>query len=172
MSYSFFWWSLSFVMCNFKMNPMGLNCLSEILWPAYSPDVCALISLQIIPMWWFNWLIYLCLLSVLLLCPLRYVWIHADLIFLWIHGLHMLWFLLNAWNCWIPSSVVLCSSHIPIHQVRVGILSFQELLLSSFHRHSVENYSNFAVFLCTISETGLGRFPEQLVRSQRVLFGG
>lgn len=86
-------------------------------------NLCALISLQIIPMWWFNWIIYLCLLSVLLLCPLRYVWFHADLIFLWIHGLHMLWFLLDAWNCWIPCIIVLCPSHIPIHQVRVGILS-------------------------------------------------
>jgi hypothetical protein len=46
---------------------------------------------EIIPMrWLIIWIIYLCLLSVLLLCIHRYVWIHADLIFLCIHGLHML----------------------------------------------------------------------------------
>lgn len=149
---------LIFVMCTFKMNHMEFHDasnLSDFLWPAHlTLNLCVLISLQIIPMRRFNWIIYLCLLSVLLLCTLRYVWIHADLIFLWLHGLHMLWFLLDAWNCWIPCSVVLCSSHIPIHKVRVGILSSQSPLelLSSFHRHHVENYSNFAVLLCTIRE--------------------
>jgi hypothetical protein len=42
--------------------------------------------------------------------------------------------------------------------VRVDIFLSSSLeLLSSFHRHSVENYSNFAV-LCTIREAGLGGF--------------
>lgn len=81
-----------------------------------SLDLCVLIFLlQIIPMWWFNWVIYLCLLSVLLLCTLRHVWIHADLIFLRIHGLYMLRFLLNAWNCWIPCCFALCPPHLSIH---------------------------------------------------------
>lgn len=81
-----------------------------------------LFSLQIIPMWWFNWVIYLCLLSVLLLRTLRHVWIHADLIFFRIHGLHMLWFLLDAGNDRIPCCIALCPPHLSINQVWVGIL--------------------------------------------------
>ena len=74
--------------------------------------------------------------------------------------MYMLWFLLDAWNCWIPCSFALCPPHISIHQVRVGNLSSQVTipleLLSSFHRHSVENYSNFGVLLCTIRGSWVG----------------
>ena len=78
-----------------------------------------LILLQIFSMWWINWHLYLCLLPVLLLCTLRYVWVYANLIFLWLHGLHLLWFLPHAWNCRFPCSFTICASHLSIHQVWV-----------------------------------------------------
>lgn len=74
---------------------------------------------QIFCLRWIDWHIYLCLLPILLLCTLWYVRIHADLIFLWIHGLHLLWFLPHAWNHRFPCSFAIRPSHLPVHQVWV-----------------------------------------------------
>lgn len=67
---------------------------------------------------------FLCLwvLPLLLLCTFGYVWLHADIFLLWLHGLHLLCILLDAWDGGFPCRLVLCPSHIQIHQVWVSCL--------------------------------------------------
>lgn len=72
--------------------------------------------LQVISLWWINWHIYLYLLLVLLR-EIGHVWIHANLVFLRIHGLRMLRFLPHARDYWFPRIIALCSSHLSIYQV-------------------------------------------------------
>ena len=76
-------------------------------------------SYQVFPMWWINRFIHLCLLLVLLLCAVEYVWFHANLVLLWVHGLHMLWFLSHAWDRRFSRCSVLRPSYLPLNQVRV-----------------------------------------------------
>ena len=78
-----------------------------------------LILLQIFSLRWINWHIYLCLLPILLLCTLRYVRVYANFVFLWLHGLHLLWFLPHAWNRRFPRSFAIRPSHLSVHQVWV-----------------------------------------------------
>lgn len=91
-------------------------------------------SLQVFPLWWINWPIHIWLLFVLLLCTIRYEWFHADIVLLWIHGLHLLWFFPHAWKCRFPSISVFCASHISVNQVWVvshrycGSLKFKSML--------------------------------------------
>nr|ABK21063.1 unknown [Picea sitchensis] len=66
-------------------------------------------------MWRINWFVCVWILLLLLLCTIGYDWLHASVILLWIHGLHMLWLLPNAGNCWIPVFFTFCSPYIPIH---------------------------------------------------------
>lgn len=82
-------------------------------------DPFSCIFWQIVPMRWINWFVYLWILLVLLPCPFRYVWVHANHFLLWIHGLHLLWLLSHAWNCRLSCGLTLCSSHIPVYQVWV-----------------------------------------------------
>lgn len=72
---------------------------------------------QVIPVRRINWIFRVWLLSVLLLCTIGYVWLHADLFLLWLHGLHLLCILLDAWDGGLPCCLVLCPPHIQIHQV-------------------------------------------------------
>ena len=78
--------------------------------------------MQVVPMWRINWFLCLWLLPVLLLCTIGYVWFHADIFLLWLHGLHLLCILLDAWDGWLPRCLVLCPPHIQIHQVRMRCL--------------------------------------------------
>lgn len=79
--------------------------------------------MQGFPLWWINWTVHLRILLVLLLCTFRYDRVHANLILLRVHGLHLLWFLSHARVCWFPCSPILCPSHISIDQMRVKLLS-------------------------------------------------
>ena len=78
-----------------------------------------LILLQIFSLRWINWHIYLCLWPILLLCMLRYVRVYANLVFLWLHGLHLLLFLPHAWSCRFLCSFVIRPSHLSVQQVWV-----------------------------------------------------
>ena len=75
---------------------------------------------QVVPLWWINWIVHLWLLLVLLLCKIRYVRLHANLLFLWLHGLCLLWFLPHAWQYWVPCLLVFCPAHLPFNQVRIA----------------------------------------------------
>jgi hypothetical protein len=75
---------------------------------------------QVFPLWWINWIVHLWLLLVLLLCKIRYVRLHANLIFLWLHGLRLLWFLPHAWLHWFPCFLIFCPPHLPFNQVRIA----------------------------------------------------
>ena len=74
---------------------------------------------QVLPVWWFHRVIYLWLLLILLLCTLRYVRFHANIIFLRLYGLHLLWVLSHAWNRRFSRCTLLCSPYISINQMRV-----------------------------------------------------
>ncbi|AQL08195.1 Transmembrane 9 superfamily member 4 [Zea mays] len=76
-----------------------------------------LFMLQVIPMRRINWIFRIRLLPVLLLCAIGYVWLHADIFLLWLHGLHLLCILLDAWDGGLPCLLVLCPPHIQIYQV-------------------------------------------------------
>jgi len=86
-------------------------------WVKCSAD---LFVLQVIPMRRINWIFRVRLLPVLLLCAIRYVWLHADIFLLWLHGLHLLCILLDAWDGGLPCGLVLCPPHIQIYQVWVN----------------------------------------------------
>lgn len=74
---------------------------------------------QIFPLWCINRLIYLRVLPLLLLCALRHVRVYADLVFLRLHGMHLLWLLPHAWDSWFSCCPPICPPHIWVHQVRV-----------------------------------------------------
>lgn len=75
---------------------------------------------EVISLWWINWLVYLLPLLLLLLPKVRYVWFPPNIILLWLHGLHLLWHFPNAWDNWFPCFLVLCSSYIWLYQVWVA----------------------------------------------------
>ncbi|RRT48104.1 hypothetical protein B296_00022346 [Ensete ventricosum] len=64
-----------------------------------------------------NWPICIWILLLLLLCTLRHVRVYADIFLFWVHGLHLLRVLPNAWDGWLPCCFALCAPHISIHQV-------------------------------------------------------
>ena len=72
-------------------------------------------------MWRVYWCIHLWVLLILLFCTIRYDWLHANIIFLWVYGLHMLWFFPDAWNCWLPCLFTVCSPHISLNKMRVNL---------------------------------------------------
>ena len=90
---------------------------TDLFWGIFLPLI-----MQVVPMWRINWFLCLWLLPVLLLCTIGYVWFHADIFLLWLHGLHLLCILLDAWDGWLPRCLVLCPPHIQIHQVRMRCL--------------------------------------------------
>ena len=92
---------------------------------------------QVFPLRRINWPFHLWLLLVLLPCTIRYVRFHANIVLLWVHGLHLLWFLSHAWGCRFPCIFILCSSHIPIYQMRVASHSVS----LKFNRWSVFSFS-------------------------------
>lgn len=100
--------------------------------------------MQIFSLRWVNWLIYLCVLFVLLLCSLRYVWVYANIIFLWLHGLCLLWLLPDAWKCRLSSRFAFCPPHISIHQVRVVL----ELIAQYWETSYVSSTFHIHRFLC------------------------
>lgn len=67
--------------------------------------------LQIIPMRWVDWFVYLRVLFILLLCEIRHVWFHANIFLFRLHGLHLLRVLPHAWDCWLPCRSSLRPSH-------------------------------------------------------------
>lgn len=71
-------------------------------------------------MWRINWSVCVCLLLVLLPCSFRHVRIYADVLLLWLHGLHLLWLLPNAWYSGLPRRIAVCTSYLPIHQMWVA----------------------------------------------------
>lgn len=73
--------------------------------------------IQVVPMRRINRFLCIWLLPVLLLCTIGYVWLHADILLLWLHGLHLLCILLDARDGGLPCRLVLCPPHIQIHQV-------------------------------------------------------
>ena len=75
---------------------------------------------QVVPLWWINWAVHLWLLLVLLLCKNKYVRLHANLLFLWLHGLCLLWLLPHAWQYWVPCFLVFCPPHLWFNQVRLA----------------------------------------------------
>lgn len=83
---------------------------------------------EVVSLWRFNWSIYIWILLVLLPCSIRHVGLHADIFLLRVHGLHLLWFLPHAWYDWLPCRPLVCSPHLPIHQVRVAI-QIQNIIL-------------------------------------------
>jgi len=90
-------------------------------------------------MWWIDRFVYLRILLILLLRTIRHVGFYANLVFLRIHGLHLLRILLNARNSWLPRSPPLCPSHLPVDQMRVrrsvhqsSYVDFLLLLLPSY----------------------------------------
>lgn len=85
-------------------------------WSTYTSFWC---SYQVFPLWWINGYIHICLLLVLLPRKIRYVWFHANLVLLRLHGLHMLWFLSHARDNRIPCISVLCPPYLPFNQMRV-----------------------------------------------------
>lgn len=85
-------------------------------------------------MWWINWPVYLCLLPILLLCPFGYVWLHANLVLLRLHGLHLLWLLSHARDGGFPCCFALCSPHLQVNQVwvrRWSIMLIESVPVSS-----------------------------------------
>lgn len=115
--------------------------------------------LQIFSLWWFNWLIYLRLLFVLLLRSLRYVWVYANIIFLRLHGLCLLWLLPDAWSYWFSSSFAFCAPHISVYQVRVvlgihhSILRSRVVFLFQIHRFLCRKVT--CSFICSFLVTCL-----------------
>lgn len=109
---------------------VSLLVLSTKFYYSFNLSFSGILIFQVFPLWWINWLVHLWLLLVLLLCTIRYEWFHADLLLLWIHGMHLLWFLSHAWYCWFPSITIFCSSYISLNQVRVrrklGMLQVRE----------------------------------------------
>lgn len=87
--------------------------------------LCALIlsfcimALQGFPLWWINRLVHLRVLLVLLLRTIRYEWFYADILLFWVHGMHLLWFLSHARDCWFPCISVFRPSHLSVNQVWV-----------------------------------------------------
>jgi len=53
---------------------------------------------EIARLWWINWIANVRFLLVLRVCVERLIGVNANLVLLWIHGLHFLWFLTHAWN--------------------------------------------------------------------------
>lgn len=72
-------------------------------------------------MWRINWCFYLWILCLLLFCTIRYDRLHANIFFLWLHDLHMLWFLPHARNSWFPCFFTVCPPYIPLNKVRVAL---------------------------------------------------
>ncbi|CAF2258576.1 unnamed protein product [Brassica napus] len=85
----------------------------------------------IIPMRWVDRFVYLRLLLILLLRTIRHVWIHANIVLLRVHGLHLLRVLLNARDCRLPRCTFLRSSHLPVYQMRKMLSSMQILPLEA-----------------------------------------
>jgi len=75
---------------------------------------------QVFSLWRINWLIYICLLLLLLLRTHRYVWFHANLLHIWVHGLHLFWLLPYAGHCRLSCSFAFCPACIWFNQVWVG----------------------------------------------------
>lgn len=107
--------------------------------------------MQVCGLWRFNWCFHLWVLLLLLLCSFRYEWLHADIIFLWLHGLHLLWFFPHAWNCWVPSLSFVCSTHLSVYQMRMRMFSKELSTILTKHQGALTwSQRSHYTLMCTI----------------------
>lgn len=80
---------------------------------------------QICILWRVDWNVHLRILLLLLSYSFRHGWVNASIFLLRLHGLRLLWILLDAGFGWIQSLTIVRSQHLSCHQMWVG---YHELL--------------------------------------------
>lgn len=101
--------------------------------------------MQVGPLWRLHRHIHTLLLCVLLSCKIRYVRFHADIILLWLHGLHLLWVLPHVGHCRFPGISAVCEAHISLHKVRVTSVCLNMIYTCCSYSYSSGQLPEFSI---------------------------